>query len=91
MFVLNRKLVTAAAILGVGIALFAVLKMSGSTQQPVESRERVWRVDTLTAYASEQDQHGAAKQGMVVNASLQNRCATCQYWGGTPRIPPIKA
>jgi multidrug efflux pump subunit AcrA (membrane-fusion protein) len=46
---ISRKLATAAAILGTGVAIFAILKLSGPVQQPVESRERVWRVDTLTA------------------------------------------
>ena len=46
---ISRKLAAAAAILGAGIALFVVLKLSGPVQQPVESRERVWRVDTLIA------------------------------------------
>jgi len=46
---ISRKLGTAAAILGTGIGIFAILKLSGPVQQPVESRERVWRVDTLMA------------------------------------------
>ena len=46
---ISRKLFTAGAILGAGIAVFVALKLSGTAQQPVESRERVWRVDTLIA------------------------------------------
>lgn len=46
---ISRKLGTAAAILGTGISVFVILKLSGPVQQPVESRERVWRVDTLIA------------------------------------------
>jgi multidrug efflux pump subunit AcrA (membrane-fusion protein) len=46
---ISRKLGTAAAILGAGIGIFVILKLSGPAQQPVESRERVWRVDTLIA------------------------------------------
>ncbi len=46
---ISRKLAAAAAILGAGIALFIILKLSGPVQEPVESRERVWRVDTLIA------------------------------------------
>ena len=46
---ISRKLGTAAAILATGIGSFVILKLSGPVQQPVESRERVWRVDTLSA------------------------------------------
>jgi multidrug resistance efflux pump len=46
---ISRKLGTAAAILSAGIGIFVILKLSGPAQQPVESRERVWRVDTLIA------------------------------------------
>jgi HlyD family secretion protein len=46
---ISRKLGTAAAILATGIGSFVILKLSGPVQQPVESRERVWRVDTLIA------------------------------------------
>jgi len=46
---ISRKLSTAAAILATGIGIFVILKLSGPVQQPVESRERVWRVDTLIA------------------------------------------
>jgi HlyD family secretion protein len=46
---ISRKLATAAAILGTGIGLFVILKLSGPVQEPVQSRERVWRVDTLIA------------------------------------------
>ncbi len=46
---ISRKLATAAAILGTGIGIFVILKLSGPVQEPVESRERVWRVDTLIA------------------------------------------
>jgi len=46
---ISRKLATAAAILSAGIGIFVILKLSGPVQQPVESRERVWRVDTLIA------------------------------------------
>jgi multidrug efflux pump subunit AcrA (membrane-fusion protein) len=46
---ISRKLATAAAILGAGIGIFVILKLSGPVQEPVESRERVWRVDTLIA------------------------------------------
>ena len=46
---ISRKLGAAAAILGMGISIFIILKLSGPVQQPVKSRERVWRVDTLIA------------------------------------------
>ena len=46
---ISRKLAIAAVILAAGIGVFTILKLSGPVQQPVESRERVWRVDTLTA------------------------------------------
>jgi multidrug efflux pump subunit AcrA (membrane-fusion protein) len=46
---ISRKLATAFAILGAGIGIFVILKLSGPVQQPVESRERVWRVETLLA------------------------------------------
>ena len=46
---ISRKLGTAAAILATGIGSFVILKLSGPVEQPVESRERVWRVDTLIA------------------------------------------
>ena len=49
---ISRKLATAAAILGAGIGVFVILKLSGPVQQPVESRERVWRVDAQIAQPS---------------------------------------
>jgi hypothetical protein len=42
----------------------------------------------LSALASEQ---GDKEEGIVVNASLQNRCATCQYWGGMRRLNEDKS
>jgi HlyD family secretion protein len=53
MYGISRKRATALAILGAGIGLFGILKLSGPVQQPVESRERVWRVETLIAQPTE--------------------------------------
>lgn len=53
MFRLSRKPAIAAAILGAGIVLFAVLLLSGPQQPAVEGRERVWRVETLSVEPAE--------------------------------------
>jgi hypothetical protein len=45
----------------------------------------------LSALAFEQDQQSGKEEGIIVNASLQNRCATCQYWGGMRRLNQDKS
>jgi hypothetical protein len=41
---------------------------------------------SLAAQASEEHAHAGPGQGLVVDATLENRCATCQFWGGMRKI-----
>jgi hypothetical protein len=41
---------------------------------------------SLTSHAADQHHEDDAGHGLVVDATLQNRCATCQYWGGMRKI-----
>ena len=41
---------------------------------------------SLAAYAAEELQHGGAGEGLVVDAAMQNRCATCRFWGGMRKV-----
>ena len=36
--------------------------------------------------AEEHAHHGASADGLVIDASQQKICATCQYWGGMRKI-----
>jgi len=45
---------------------------------------------SLTAYAAEEHLHGGSGQGLVVDAASQNRCATCQFWGGMRKVSDDK-
>jgi anaerobic selenocysteine-containing dehydrogenase len=41
---------------------------------------------TLSAHAGEEHHHGGSKQGLVIDATSQNRCATCEFWGGMRKV-----
>ncbi|NNJ94354.1 MAG: hypothetical protein HKP57_06385 [Halobacteria archaeon] len=41
---------------------------------------------SLTAYAAEEHRHGGPGEGLIVDAAMQNRCATCQFWGGMRKV-----
>jgi anaerobic selenocysteine-containing dehydrogenase len=45
---------------------------------------------SLTAYAAEEHQHGGSGEGLIVDAAMQNRCATCQFWGGMRKVSSDK-
>ena len=53
--------------------MFALLKLSGSAQQPVESRERVWRVDTLVARPAQLSRPGPGQTPAVREHSPVHR------------------
>jgi hypothetical protein len=41
---------------------------------------------SLAAHASEEHDHGGAGHGLVIDAHSENKCATCQFWGGMRKI-----
>ena len=45
---------------------------------------------SLSAYAAEQHQHAGSGHGLVVDAASENRCATCQFWGGMRKVSEDK-
>ena len=45
---------------------------------------------SLTAHAAEEHQHGGSGDGLVIDAALESRCATCQYWGGMRKVSDDK-
>jgi hypothetical protein len=44
----------------------------------------------LTAYAAEEHHQGDSGHGFVVDAALQKRCATCEFWGGMRKVSDDK-
>jgi anaerobic selenocysteine-containing dehydrogenase len=40
--------------------------------------------------ASHEHDHGAAGEGMAVDAAAKDTCGTCQYWGGMRKISKDK-
>ena len=45
---------------------------------------------SLTAHAAEEHNHGGSGHGLVVDAALESRCATCQFWGGMRKVSEDK-
>jgi len=43
-------------------------------------------VGSLPAYAAQPHEHHGSGDGIPVDAMAQNRCATCQFWGGMRRL-----
>ena len=43
---------------------------------------------SVTAYGTEEHEHmhAGSGDGLAVDAMLENRCATCQFWGGMRKI-----
>jgi len=41
---------------------------------------------SLPAYAAEEHHQSGSGHGLVVDAASQNRCATCQFWGGMRKV-----
>ena len=48
---------------------------------------------SFSAYASQHGEHahGGAGDGIAVDASTQDICGTCQYWGGMRKVSSDKA
>ena len=46
---------------------------------------------SLPVLASTQHHHGGTAEGITIDSSLQNRCATCQYWGGMRKLNQDKS
>lgn len=47
-------------------------------------------VGSLPAYATQLHEHHGPGDGIAVDAMAQNRCATCQFWGGMRRLSEDK-
>jgi hypothetical protein len=45
---------------------------------------------TFTAQAADEHQHGSSGEGHVIDAALESRCATCQFWGGMRKVSDDK-
>ena len=45
---------------------------------------------SLGAQAAEEHVHAGPGDGLVVDATSKNRCATCQFWGGMRKISDDK-
>jgi anaerobic selenocysteine-containing dehydrogenase len=41
---------------------------------------------SLTTYAEEEHHQGSSGHGFIVDSASQNRCATCQFWGGMRKV-----
>ena len=41
---------------------------------------------SLTAHAAEEHDHGGSGNGLVLDAAMESRCATCQFWGGMRKV-----
>jgi hypothetical protein len=41
---------------------------------------------SVAVYAADEHSHGGSGDGLPVEAAAENRCATCQYWGGMRKI-----
>jgi hypothetical protein len=45
---------------------------------------------SLATHAAEEHHQDGSGSGLVVDAALQNRCATCQFWGGMRKVSDDK-
>ena len=45
---------------------------------------------SLTAHAAEEHSHGGSGNGLIFDAALESRCATCQFWGGMRKVSEDK-
>jgi hypothetical protein len=45
---------------------------------------------SITAHAAEEHKHGGSGNGLVLDAALENRCATCEFWGGMRKVSEDK-
>ena len=45
---------------------------------------------SLTAHAAEEQHQSGSGDGLVVDAALESRCATCQFWGGMRKVSDDK-
>jgi anaerobic selenocysteine-containing dehydrogenase len=45
---------------------------------------------SLSAYAADEHNHGGSGHGLAVDAAMENRCATCQFWGGMRKVSEDK-
>ena len=45
---------------------------------------------SLTAHAAEEHNHGGSGSGLMLDATLESRCATCQFWGGMRKVSEDK-
>ncbi|MGB5441235.1 MAG: hypothetical protein WBN57_01200 [Gammaproteobacteria bacterium] len=41
---------------------------------------------SLTAHATEKHNHGGSENGLMLDAALESRCATCHFWGGMRKV-----
>lgn len=41
---------------------------------------------SIPVYAGDEHEHGGSGHGLVVDAATENRCATCQFWGGMRKV-----
>jgi anaerobic selenocysteine-containing dehydrogenase len=44
----------------------------------------------LAAYAAQEHEAHGSGHGLIVDAASQNRCATCQFWGGMRKVSEDK-
>jgi anaerobic selenocysteine-containing dehydrogenase len=45
---------------------------------------------SLATYAADEHRQASSGSGLVVDAATQNRCATCQFWGGMRKVSDDK-
>ena len=41
---------------------------------------------SIPVYAANEHEHGDSGHGLVIDAATENRCATCQFWGGMRKV-----
>ena len=45
---------------------------------------------SLAAYAAEEQHPVSSEDGLVLDAAAQNRCGTCEFWGGMRKVSDDK-
>jgi anaerobic selenocysteine-containing dehydrogenase len=45
---------------------------------------------SLTAHAAEEHRQSGSGHGLVIDAAVESRCATCQFWGGMRKVSDDK-
>ena len=48
-------------------------------------------IGSLSANAAETPEAGVSGDGVAVDTTAENRCATCQFWGGMRKVSEDKA